>query len=449
MIARSLRLRLLAGGAIATAVALALAWLAMTLIFTRHIERRVQDEMVAQSVQLLAGLRVDAAGTPTVDDEPPDPRFNLPTSGLYWQVSTTAGRVRSRSLWDSRLPDAGATDPDAWRDRRAAGPFGQRLLMVERRVTLKPDGPPVAVQFGYDLAKIERAQTEFSREIGLSLALLWLALALAAWLQVTLGLRPIANVGEEVTRLRRDPAARLAGAYPVELSPLTEAIDALADAREADVTRARRRAADLAHGLKTPLAALAAQSARAREAGADRAADGLDSAIAAVRAAVDGELARTRIGLVQTEGHSISALPLIERLVAVVEHTEPGERIAFEIDVADSICLPLTGDDAAELVGPLLENAVRHARRRVAIEARDDEGGRPGLSLTIGDDGPGLDLKRHGEAVLRGARLDSAGDGHGLGLAITRELAEATGGVLSLTRSRLGGLAVRVFWPAR
>src|SRR3546814_5704623 len=44
------------------------------------------------------------------------------------------------------------------------------------------------------------------------------------------------------------------------VQPLIDAINALADVREADLDRARRRAADLAHGLKTPLAALAAQS---------------------------------------------------------------------------------------------------------------------------------------------------------------------------------------------
>jgi signal transduction histidine kinase len=69
----------------------------------------------------------------------------------------------------------------------------------------------------------------------------------------------------------------------------------LADVRERDLELARRRAADLAHGLKTPLAAATAQSRRAREAGALQAADGMDRAIAAIRSAVEAELARSRI----------------------------------------------------------------------------------------------------------------------------------------------------------
>lgn len=443
MIANSLRLRLLAGAAVAIALALAIAWGAMSWVFDRHIEHRVQEELTAQAVPLLAGLSL-TGGVPALEEEPADPRFGVPASGLYWQVNAARGQLRSRSLWDSRLPVLAKTAADAWGERKAAGPFGQRLLFVERQVRLDPGQPAVTVQLAYDLARLAPAQREFGREMALFLALLWLVLAIAAWVQVSLGLRPLANVEGEVRRLRRDASARLAGAYPRELLPLTQAIDALADAREADVARARRRAADLAHGMKTPLAALAVQSARAREAGAVEAADGLDTAIAAVRGAVDGELARTRIGLAQHDGRTTAALPLAERLVQVLEATEAGERVAFSVEGAASAMLPLAGDDAAELLGPLLENAARHASRRVAVTIGEDAAG---VTLAVSDDGPGLDAARHGDAVLRGERLDSGGDGHGLGLAIARELAEASGASLELATGALGGLEVRINWP--
>src|SRR5690606_38872887 len=148
------------------------------------------------------------------------------------------------------------------------------------------------------------------------LAILWLALSLAAWVQVALGLRPLARLRTALDKLRRSPSERLAAEGPAEVQPLVDAINALADAREADLDRARRRAADLAHGLKTPLAALAAQSRRARGDGATEAADGLDRAIAAVRAAIEGELARTRIASVRREeGLSCPARAVAEQVV--------------------------------------------------------------------------------------------------------------------------------------
>lgn len=441
MIRDSLRLRLIAGAAIAIAFALALAWTAMTWLFSGHIERRVQEDLTTQARPLLAELQL-VGGVPALAVEPADPRFGVPASGLYWQAATAKGKIRSVSLWDAALPAAADAPADAWRTRRAAGPFGQRLMLLERQVRLQSGEPAITVQLGYDLAKLAPAQREFGRVMGLFLILLWAALSFAAWFQVALGLRPLAQVEKDLGRLRRDASARLAGSYPRELLPLTQAIDALADAREADLVRARRRAADLAHGLKTPLAALAAQSARARDAGAGAAADGLESAIAAVRVAVDGELVRTRIGLVH-EGRSTAALPILEQLIAVLERTEVGEDVVFSVDCAPEVLLPLAGDDAAELLGPLLENATSHARRRVAVSALAGPGE---VVLTIGDDGPGLDAASRDEAVLRGARLDTAGDGHGLGLAIAREVAEATHGELRLGQSALGGLEVELCW---
>lgn len=438
----SLRLRLIAGAGVAIAVALVVAWFVMTWLFNGHIERQIKEELLVEARPLLADLTL-SRGVPVAGSEPADPRLAVPAGGMYWQVSTGAGAIRSVSLWDSRLPPPAASAPaNSWRARRADGPFGQRLLLMERAIRLQPQEPPVIVQLGYDLAKLAPAQREFGREMALFLAVLWIALALAAWVQVALGLRPLRRVRQEVEQLSRDASARLGGAYPRELAPLTTSIDALADAREADLVRARRRAADLAHGLKTPLAALAAQSARMREGGAADIADGLDSSIAAMRAAIDGELARTRISLVH-EGRSTVALPLIERIVAVIEQTEAGERVAFSLACAEDATLPLASDDAAELLGPLLENAARHARRLVHVAVESGDGV---LALVVGDDGPGLDSAQRGEAILRGARLDSGEEGHGLGLAIARELAEATRGELTLSRSPLGGLEVRVAW---
>ena len=196
MTGNSLRWRLLAGAGVAIAVALAVAWAAMAWVFDRHIERRVQDELATQAVPLLAGLRL-ANGAPMVDEEPADPRFAVPAGGLYWQVDGAKGQVRSRSLWDSRLPPPGKVAADSWQARRIAGPFGQALLVVQREVRLSPDAPGVTVRVAYDRAQLAPARREFGRELGLFLALLWLVLALAAWLQVNLGLRPLGTTPAE------------------------------------------------------------------------------------------------------------------------------------------------------------------------------------------------------------------------------------------------------------
>lgn len=442
----SLRVHLLLGAAAAIFVALAVAWFALSLLFERHLERQVAADLRRNALELIGELALDPDGRPLVQRVPTDSRFVEPASGRYWQLSTARGTLRSRSLWNEALPGSQGAQSGKWTQRVLDGPFGQHLLIIERVVRLEQDGPPVTIQLAQDERVIERSRHAFSRELALSLLLLWVFLAAAAWVQVRLGLRPLGRIREELLRLRASPSERLTGKHHSEIEPLIAAINALAAAREQDLRTARHRAADLAHGLKTPLAALSAQSRRAREGGAVEAADGLDRAIAAASAAVEAELARARATTIrQAAGrHVTHALPVIERLVEVVERTDFGATRVFEADVPAELTVPLAETDLAELMGALIENAARYSRRRVRIAGSME----PAPQLNVGDDGPGLGTGRAEDVLVRGGRLDEAAPGHGLGLSIARDLAEASGATLTIGRSPLGGLEVSVRWPA-
>lgn len=443
---RSLRVRLLLGAAIAIFLALAAAWVAMTLLFERHIERRIEADLIREGLQLAATVSIGVDGKPRLESEPGDGRFLEPASGLYWQVSTARGSLNSRSLWDQHLPSPIDADARKWKSRSVDGPFDQQLLIVERIVKPERSGAGVLLQLGHEQKSLHEASEEFGEELAVFLALLWMILAAAAWVQVELGLRPLRRIRDEVDTLKRNPRERMAAAHVTEIEPLTLAINELADARELDLSRARRRAADLAHGLKTPLAALSAQSRRAREAGATEAADGLDRAIAAATSAIEGELARSRAAAIRAapSGDSTVALPVIESLVGVVERTEFGAKLVFEVNVPEDLRLPVASENLLEIAGALVENAAKFARRRVRITGDAVGGG----SLVVEDDGPGIGPEQVAEALMRGGRLDEAGSGHGLGLAIANDLVEATRGQITLLRSELGGLKVTVAWPS-
>ncbi|KFN49447.1 ATP-binding protein [Arenimonas composti] len=449
----SLRWRLLVAAAAAILVALTIAGLAMTLLFERHLQRQLEADLTRDALALVADLAWAPDGTPRIEGGPVDVRLQTPAGGYYWQAENAVGVARSRSLWDQQLAPAEDAGGDDWRfEVDVAGPFEQRVARLVRRIR-DGDGGEATLQLARDLAPLHEARAGFARELALSLALLWAVLSAAAWAQVSLGLRPLDRVRLALQTLRANARQRLPDPGVRELQPLTAAINALADAREADLERARRRAADLAHGLKTPLAALQAQSRRAREAGAVDAAEGMDRAVAAVAAAVEAELARARVagagaaagvGAVGGADEGTSLRAMVERVLSVLERTERGGELAFAVEVDDALRLGIAADLLVELLGPLLENAVRHARRQVRVAAAHDADG--GFVLDIDDDGPGIPDDRHREALARGARLDQSG-GSGLGLAIARDLADATGGRLALARAGLGGLRVRLTWP--
>lgn len=435
---RSLRLRLLSGAAVAIFAALAVAWVAMSFLFDRHAQRQLESDLVARGVAIISSLATMPDGTVAIDPLPGDPKFDAPASGLYWQVSGDNVLLRSRSLWDETIAPAPMTNATGWTIGRMDGPFDQHLVYVARRVQLDPGSAPLTVFLGADRISVTQARESFSRELILFLALLWAVLSLATWVQVDLGLRPLEHVRTALSGLRKHASARLAeDDYPTEAAPLANAINELASAREHDLDRAKTRAADLAHSLKTPLAALAAQSRRARDAGASDAADGLDRAIAAARRVVDRELTRTRAAA--SVGGVCNARAVMEKLIRVIKHTEAGAKLNIENQVTE-IPLPLSDDLLLELAGPLLENASKFANARIAVS-----GG--GLTLVIEDDGPGLSEAEAAAALSRGKRLDEANEGYGLGLAIAHDLAQTSGATMALSRSHLGGLRIALDWP--
>ncbi|UAL12999.1 sensor histidine kinase [Caulobacter segnis] len=434
---------------LAILAALAVSWLAMTWLFERHIERREIADLTRTGQALAAAVRLEPNGAPVADVLLTDPRLLHAMGGLYWQVSTPAGFKNSMSMWDQVLKPPASAPSDAWASRIAAGPFGDRILLVERSVRPDRNGPAVLIQVASDEKVLRAARREFGRDLALFLAGLWVVLSAAAAVQVTLGLAPLARVRQELSRLRKSPSARMSDDHPREIAPLAEAINALAEAREGDLGRARRRAGDLAHSLKTPLSALSAQSRRAREAGATEAADGLDDAIAAVSAALEAELARARAAAAREAAFASETAPLAvgERLVAVLERTAEGERLMFDVEIPADLRAPVSEDAVTEMLGALIENAARFARRQVRVSGVQTA---DGPVLFVEDDGPGMDEGRAEAALARGARLDEAGPGHGLGLAIVRDLAESSGrilgAVLRMDRSDLGGLRAAIAW---
>ncbi len=443
----SLRLRLMAGGIGAILLALLVAGGGLILLFERHVARTLADGLDVHLQQLLAGIDVDPQGHLVVTRPPADPRFADPLSGLYWQVSDDRGDLlRSRSLWDTTMAlPVDEPAPGQVHRHEVRGPGGVRMLVAERVVSLAVDDRrvPVRVAVAADLARVSAATTAFAKDLTIALSLLALVLAIATSMQVGLGLRPLDLLRRGVADISAGRSRHLPSAVPFEVRPLVEEVNALLDAQEREIERSRSQAADLAHGLKTPLAALAADAARLREHGEHAIARDVETVGETMSRHVDRELARARVrgGLRRGARFSTELAPLVHSLVSTLARTPVGTRVAFEPDIADDLRLPLDRTDLAEVLGNLLENAARHAASRVRIAA-GRASARP--SIVIEDDGEGIAPAQLPRVLERGARLDESGEGAGLGLAIAQDVLDAYGWRIDLARSELGGVKATV-----
>lgn len=453
MIARgSLRFRLLAGALVWITCALAVAGVILADLFSTHVRRQVEAELATHLDQLTAALETGPDGRPGLAHELSDPRFQRPLSGLYWQVEGSAGEpLRSRSLWDQVL----ALPPDPIADGElhryvVPGPVEPRLIVVERSVILPGRATPLRLAIAADARLVEQPAAAFARTLALSLAVLGAALLTAAVVQVEVGLKPLAHLRRELGAVRAGLRKRFATSVPAEVEPLTENLNLLLEHNEAVLARARVQAGNLAHALKADLAVLANDVRDLGPLNLGEVALRMQTRLERMRRHVDHHMARARAAAARgVPGVGTDITTTVHGLANTLERLHAGRDLSFELDLAPGLRFGGEQEDFQEMLGNLMDNACKWAKGRVRVSSRATEGQREdALLLAVEDDGPGL--APEGRAILPspGVRLDESVAGTGLGLAVTRDLAELYGGTLRLGEAALGGLKVELRLPA-
>jgi signal transduction histidine kinase len=180
-----------------------------------------------------------------------------------------------------------------------------------------------------------------------------------------------------------------------------------------------------------------------RKKGETSLADEIEKSTAAIRRHVERELARARLA----PGVSAKAFCRIREtaagVIAVVKRTPGGEQLSFKMDIADDLMASIDEGDLSEILGNLVENAVRYAKSEVRVGASATSGG---VVIAVADDGPGIPEADRQSALSRGVQLDSKGGSSGLGLAIVSDIVEAYGGRLDMANAN-PGLVVTISLP--
>ena len=143
-------------------------------------------------------------------------------------------------------------------------------------------------------------------------------------------------------------------------------------------------------------------------------------------------------------------LDLRSRLEAQVERrvASGAERAQFVVSVPDDVTVVWADPDRLEqVVANLVENALRHGRGTVTLEARrTTHDGEPAVDLMVSDDGDGI-APEHRELVFSRFWQGGARVGTGLGLYLVRGLVEAHGGAVRAESAPGGGALMRATFP--
>ena len=266
---------------------------------------------------------------------------------------------------------------------------------------------------------------------------------------MAVGLAPLRTLQRALGAVHGGQALRIQGRFPLEVQPLVDDFNAVLDRNAEVVARARTQAGNLAHAIKTPLAAMAQAAVSAQQLQAHPQQVGGDLAgvvieqVAAARRHVDWHLARSRAAAAQgVPGLTVAVAPVVEGLLRVMDrvHAARGLDLACE-PIPPDLAFAGEEQDLHEILGNLLDNACKWAHRRVQVSVEE------GLRIVIEDDGPGIDEARRQAVLARGSRLDESVPGAGLGLAIVHDLVTLYGGRLTLDRSSLAGLRATLDLP--
>lgn len=450
---------------------LASAWIVLALVLTgwaltnQYQEsslRRLGDVLANTIDQVVLATNAGADGRLTVG-EVKDDRTLSPLQGKYWAVAEPGpdGRlrilVRSPSLAGESLtiPDElparlaaarGAiisyNDPDGLRPG-GEGPLGVPLRVAASMKQLPGRAEPVVFLAGIDRSNIDRDTQQFATFTWTALLILGLGLVIAVFLQVQIGLRPLYALRNEIADVRMGRASRIARSYPLEIQPLAEQVNRLLDHNQETVERQRTHVGNLAHALKTPLSVMLAEAGQQK----GPLPDIVRRQTEVMKAQVDHHLRRARAAArAQMLGEITPIEPVLDEMAVMLERVFEEKGVVIDWRSPENLAFRGERQDLQELLGNLLENACKWARRRVRVSAGSTGLGQ--MIVVVEDDGPGLPEDQREAALQRGSRMDETTPGSGLGLSIVVELTRAYGGRVSLSDSELGGLKAVLELPA-
>lgn len=421
--------------------------------FTEAGEQARRDILDGHLVALLAAAEPDDNAELALPARLGEPRFGQIGSGLYGELRNDSGVIiwRSKSALGLNIP--GDVVPE----------LGNQLFTRE---SLMDDTPlltlSLAVDWEFDdgssksyVFKVAESLDSFNAQVAKFRGQLfgWFgavaATMLLAFSFLLRGLmKPLRKIEAEIGEIEIGDRVSLSNQFPTELTGVARNMNLLIESERARSDRYRHTLDNLAHSLKTPLAGMRALlgGKRSQDFG-ERLNDQIDRMDEIVRYQLRKPAAVAADNLVR---QSVPVEKEIGRLIDGLRKVYHEKAPQFDVSIDRGMQFRGDTGDFLELAGNLLDNACKWCEQRVRISVVPSIGGQDiasGMVLSVSDDGPGIPQDAADALLQRGMRLDESTPGHGIGLAVVKDIAHSYGGQLSIQTSKLGGAEITVSIP--
>ncbi len=406
-----------------TSIVLVAFLVPLMVLIGSFAEDRAQREVVLMTQPLVSGIPVAA----------PDALDDLVAAF----VEETGNPATIYLADDSIVGEPRPLDPSVQLAREKGAFFaeadGGRDLLI-----------PIYTDSGEAVLRVYVTQeqlTEAVREARLILLALGLALlAVSVGLGLLLArsfLRPISDLGATAGRLAGgDLSARVPASDIREIDNAGTALNRLASRVVELLDLEREEVADLAHRLRTPVAALRLDADSLPQADST---DRLRADVDRLDRMVDEVIHEARRPLRENIPASADLCALARERCAFWAVLAEDQDRTFAVDVPRGpLVVAAEGRDLGDALDALIGNVFSHTDEGIGLRVAVGSGGPTNVWLEVSDDGPGF---ASGAVVERGLSVSGS---TGLGLDIARRLAQRTGGSIEIGSSPSGGARVRL-----
>ena len=410
-------------------------------------EQAQEDILDGMLMMLIAEAEPNSRGELEMPLDLREPRFGNLGSGLYGALFDDGDTPvwTSQSSLGLNVPYGPSPDPGANLFSRLRLEDGTPLMSLSLAVQWElNDGElkPYTFNVAQSLDSFNAQVASFRRQL-----FTWFA-AVAVIMLTSISfvmrglLKPLRQVESEISEVEEGKRQVLSDDYPTELTSVARNMNILIGSERARSERYRNTLDNLAHSLKTPLAAIRAVLS---EQPANDMSERVETQIERMNDIVRYQLRKP--AMIHTETVGVVSVPVSDEVTRLVEGLSKVYRDkspAFELDVTEGMRFHGETGDFLEVAGNLLDNACKWCQQRVKLTIhplRQDGGG---MRLTVEDDGPGIPEQAADALLQRGTRLDESAPGHGIGLAVVKDIAASYGGDVTIADSDLGGAAITV-----